>query len=142
VLAYLAVVLADRPAAAIFVDLDRFKPVNDTLGHAAGDELLVKVAERLAGLLRDEDVVGRIGGDEFLLVLPGVGDPDEAKAIGERVHEALHRPFEISGEVVAIGASIGVACGPEGSTSDDLVAHADEAMYVSKREGAGRPVVG
>jgi diguanylate cyclase (GGDEF)-like protein/PAS domain S-box-containing protein len=129
-----------RPPAVIFVDLDKFKPINDTLGHAAGDELLVHTATGLTALLRHDDAIGRIGGDEFLLLCRNVESVAEASAIAERVDATLHRPVTLSagnGATVRIGASIGVAMAGPGDDADSLVARADDAMYVAKRQGGG-----
>ena len=126
--------------AVIFIDLDKFKPVNDTLGHGAGDELLVDVAGRLKELLRADDIVGRIGGDEFLLVCPGLERPERAVAIAERIAAVLRGSIQLSSGVVQVQASIGVAFSDADSTSDSLVAQADTAMYESKRRGRGLPV--
>jgi diguanylate cyclase (GGDEF)-like protein/PAS domain S-box-containing protein len=130
-----------RPPAVIFVDLDKFKPVNDSLGHAAGDELLVHAATGLTALLRHDDAIGRIGGDEFLLLCRNVAGVAEAAAIAERVVETLHRPLDLStGGTVRIGASIGIAVAEPGDDADSLIAHADAAMYVAKRRGGGEAV--
>ena len=128
-------VAADGPGTGVvFVDLDRFKPVNDELGHAAGDELLVEVGERLRKAVRDVDLVGRVGGDEFLVVCPGVATPDVVDAIAGRVAEVLARPVSISEDhLVRPRASIGVAWAPAGTDPTALVARADAAMYQSKR---------
>jgi diguanylate cyclase (GGDEF)-like protein/PAS domain S-box-containing protein len=126
--------------AVIFIDLDKFKPVNDTLGHSAGDELLVNVAERLKELLRADDIVGRIGGDEFLLVCPGLERTERAVTIAERIAHVLRGSIQLSSGVVQVQASIGVAFSGAESTSDSLVAQADTAMYESKRRGRGLPV--
>lgn len=126
--------------AVIFIDLDKFKPVNDTLGHGAGDELLVDVAGRLKELLRADDIVGRIGGDEFLLVCPRLERPERAVAIAERIAAVLRRSIQLSAGVVQVQASVGVAFSDADSTSDSLVAQADTAMYESKRRGRGLPV--
>jgi diguanylate cyclase (GGDEF)-like protein/PAS domain S-box-containing protein len=126
--------------AVIFIDLDKFKPVNDTLGHSAGDELLVSVADRLKELLRADDIVGRIGGDEFLLVCPGLERPERAVTIAERIAHVLRGSIQLSSGVVQVQASIGVAFSGTDSTSDSLVAQADTAMYESKRRGRGLPV--
>jgi diguanylate cyclase (GGDEF)-like protein/PAS domain S-box-containing protein len=126
----------------VYVDLDRFKPVNDRLGHAAGDELLVLVAERLRQASRDSDVAGRLGGDEFLVVLREIPGPDMAMRAAQRICEALCDTFELSGGTVELGASIGVACSPGGAvTVEDLVKRADAAMYRSKEQGRCVPVL-
>jgi diguanylate cyclase (GGDEF)-like protein/PAS domain S-box-containing protein len=126
----------------IYVDLDGFKPVNDTLGHAAGDELLVLVAERLRQASRDRDVVGRIGGDEFIVVLRDISGPDTAITAAARIAERLCEGYDVAGERVKLGASIGVACssGREVS-SEELVRRADVAMYRSKEGGNSEPAL-
>lgn len=123
--------------AVLFVDLDRFKTVNDTHGHAVGDALLTVVARRLIGHARDGDRVGRIGGDEFLLVCPGVADRAGALALAGRVHNHLRGTFRLAGVTLQLAASVGVAMGQPGATADDLVARSDDAMYRAKRTGAG-----
>jgi diguanylate cyclase (GGDEF)-like protein/PAS domain S-box-containing protein len=126
----------------VYVDLDRFKPVNDKLGHAAGDELLVLVAERLRHVSRDSDVAGRLGGDEFLIVLREIPGADMAMRAAERICEALCDTFELSGGTVELGASIGVACSHDGAvTAEELVKRADAAMYRSKEQGRCVPVL-
>jgi diguanylate cyclase (GGDEF)-like protein/PAS domain S-box-containing protein len=126
--------------AVIFIDLDKFKPVNDTLGHGAGDELLAAVADRLKELLRADDIVGRIGGDEFLLVCPRLERPQRAVVIAERIARVLRGSIQLANGVVQVQGSIGVAFSGPDSTSDSLVAQADTAMYESKRRGRGLPV--
>jgi diguanylate cyclase (GGDEF)-like protein/PAS domain S-box-containing protein len=126
----------------VYVDLDRFKPVNDRLGHAAGDELLVLVAERLRQASRDSDVAGRLGGDEFLIVLREIPGADMAMRAAGRICEALCDTFELSSGKVELGASIGVACSHDGAlTAEDLVKRADAAMYRSKEHGQCVPVL-
>jgi diguanylate cyclase (GGDEF)-like protein/PAS domain S-box-containing protein len=126
--------------AVVFVDVDRFKTVNDRYGHAAGDELLSIVAQRLRGAVREDDMVGRIGGDEFLVLCPDVGGPDQALRLAGRLAEAQGEEVRLAKGSVAVRLSIGVAWSSgEGSDADELVAQADNAMYESKREGAGRP---
>ena len=128
--------------AAIFVDLDRFKAVNDSLGHAAGDELLRIVADRLSIAVRADDALGRIGGDEFLVVCSGIRDVGPARRVAERISRALQRPVHVAGTTLDMQASLGVAySGRRSITADALVARADAAMYESKRQGLGRPVV-
>jgi diguanylate cyclase (GGDEF)-like protein/PAS domain S-box-containing protein len=128
--------------AAMFIDLDRFKPVNDMLGHAAGDDLLVAVAERLRTLVRDGDVVGRVGGDEFLIVCPDLAWADDAMPIARRIASTLCEPIQLGGMTVRIGASVGVAWSdaPD-ATPDSLVAAADDAMYRSKRGGRSEAIL-
>jgi len=123
----------------IFVDLDRFKEVNDSLGHTAGDRLLVQVAERLMTAARDSDLVGRLGGDEFLVVCPGVAGAAEALRIGERIAFVLGSArVEVGGEWVLPRVSIGVAWSPPASCSADaLVGRADTAMHESRRRRRG-----
>jgi diguanylate cyclase (GGDEF)-like protein/PAS domain S-box-containing protein len=127
--------------AVVFIDLDKLKPVNDTLGHDAGDELLALTAARLTGVLRRDDIVGRIGGDEFLVVCRGIESPDSALAMGHRVREALVFPAPLRAGRVDVAASIGVAWSAAGTPATDLVRLADRAMYVSKQEGRSRPVL-
>ena len=126
--------------AVMFVDLDRFKAVNDRHGHATGDELLSVVAHRLQGAVRAEDMVGRIGGDEFLVLCPDIGGPEQAMKLAERLSDALREEVGVAtGNIVQL-VSVGVAWS-EGADADadKLVALADDAMYESKREAAGRP---
>ncbi len=129
--------------AAVFVDLDDFKAVNDRLGHAVGDAVLVAVGERLRRAVREGDVVGRLGGDEFLLVCRGVGDGATAQELGARVAASLRAPVELHGHRVEPRASVGVAWAGESGTTDAeaLVARADQAMYRSKRNAGGKPVL-
>jgi diguanylate cyclase (GGDEF)-like protein/PAS domain S-box-containing protein len=142
-LAFLERALGDPAGgtAVVFVDLDRLKPVNDRLGHDAGDELLAVTAARLSAVLRSDDIVGRIGGDEFLVVCRGLESPDSALAMGHRVREALVVPAELRAGTVEVAASIGVAWAAAGMDATDLVRLADRAMYVSKQEGRSRPVL-
>jgi diguanylate cyclase (GGDEF)-like protein/PAS domain S-box-containing protein len=123
--------------AVLFVDLDRFKSVNDTHGHAVGDQLLCLVARRLTGQARRSDLIGRIGGDEFLLVCPGVADRTQAMAVARRVHDRLHGTFVVAGIRLRLAASVGVVMAGPRSTADQLVAGADEAMYRAKKSGGG-----
>ncbi len=140
-LAVLEASLAAGPTAVVFVDLDDFKPVNDTLGHDAGDELLVTTAARLAGVLRRDDIVGRIGGDEFLVVSRGVDGPEAAAGLGARIREALTVPATIAAGTVPLRASLGVAWAGPGTDAAALVKRADRAMYASKGGRRGEPVL-
>jgi diguanylate cyclase (GGDEF)-like protein len=123
-------------AAVLFCDLDRFKQVNDVLGHAAGDELLRQVAARLRGALRPGDTVGRLSGDEFAVLLPGVTDEAAADEVARRVVSCFDEPFRIEGRQLRVTTSVGVAVhdGPDGRP-DWLLRAADAAMYVAKRRG-------
>jgi len=131
----------ERLTGVVYIDLDEFKLLNDTHGHAAGDEVLVEVAQRIRDVLRDGDKVGRLGGDEFLVVCRGLADPDQALSIAGRVRESLCGPAMLSVGPIALSASIGVAIGTPGIAVDDLVARADAAMYTSKQERCGRVVL-
>jgi diguanylate cyclase (GGDEF)-like protein len=129
--------LAAGPTAVVLLDLDRFKDVNDALGHRYGDRLLCHVGERIAHELRDDDTLARLGGDEFCVLLPGVDDPAVAAAVAERVTASLHEPFEVDGMALAVGASAGVAVAPtHGDTVDLLLQRADVAMYTAKSNRA------
>jgi diguanylate cyclase (GGDEF)-like protein/PAS domain S-box-containing protein len=122
--------------ALLFIDLDRFKPVNDELGHAAGDALLQQVAQRLKGSLREEDTVARVGGDEFVAVLPDLRGEDAHTRAADMIVKALREPFHIGDHVVEISCSIGVALLPrDASNAETLVAKADAAMYRAKEAG-------
>ncbi len=122
--------------AVMFLDLDRFKIVNDTLGHGAGDELLQQVASRLKACLRRCDTLSRLGGDEFLVVLADLNDRRDAVMIAEKFIESLRLPFALAGQLVHISASIGIAVYPfDGESVDDLIRNADVAMYQMKSQG-------
>jgi diguanylate cyclase (GGDEF)-like protein/PAS domain S-box-containing protein len=124
------------PFALLGIDLDRFKAVNDTLGHPLGDKLLKRVADRLRAAVREGDVVARIGGDEFSILLTGPVTPDNAALLSGRIVEMIRRPFIIDGEVVGIGASVGVALAPQdGASAVTLMKRADLALYRAKSEG-------
>lgn len=128
--------------AVIFLDLDGFKAVNDQHGHGAGDTVLITVAARLRDAVRGADVVGRLGGDEFLVICPDVADPAAALALGERVAAHVAGPLDLGAGDVPIRPSVGVAWSAPGDrVPDGLIARADAAMYQSKREHAGRTVV-
>ncbi|BCJ54249.1 hypothetical protein Asp14428_57240 [Actinoplanes sp. NBRC 14428] len=120
----------------LFIDLDRFKPVNDSLGHAAGDELLAEVARRLRSCLRDGDTSSRLGGDEFAVLLPAAGLAD-AVAVAERISGQIRAPFEVLGNLVHVNASIGVAVSTAGQDAAQVLHDADVAMYRSKKLGEG-----
>ena len=122
--------------ALLCLDLDHFKEVNDTLGHPIGDELLCVVAERLRGAIRESDTVARLGGDEFAIIQAAVGRPEPARSLARRIIEALAAPFQIGGNPVSIGASIGISMAPtDGRSYDVLLKNADLALYRAKAEG-------
>jgi diguanylate cyclase (GGDEF)-like protein len=123
-------------AALVMVDLDRFKAVNDTLGHAAGDEVLRQTARRLRAAVRYTDVTARFGGDEFALLLGGLPDREAAERVVDRVHGRLCEPLSIGSKDVSIGASFGVVFLDEESPMDVLES-ADRAMYLAKHAGGG-----
>ncbi len=137
--------LADRRTtslAVLFLDIDSFKTVNDTLGHAAGDQLLVQVAGRIRTELRAGDTAARVGGDEFVVLLDEVATSEAALAVAHRLNETLRAPYEIGLHRHITTTSIGVAIGPEDLvTADAMVAAADAAMYDAKRSGRGRCVL-
>jgi diguanylate cyclase (GGDEF)-like protein/PAS domain S-box-containing protein len=127
--------------AVLFIDLDRFKPVNDSLGHKAGDTLLKQVAARLSGIVRDCDTTARLGGDEFAILLAGESGERQqvTAAVAQRILDALAAPFVIEGREIATGASIGISFYPaDGSTPEMLIKHADVAMYQAKHGGRNR----
>ena len=122
--------------AVMFIDLDRFKLVNDTLGHAVGDEMLQQVAARLKSCLRRCDTLSRLGGDEFTVVLPELSNRPDAALIADKFIDCLRQPFQLAGQSVHISASIGIAVYPEhGKTVDELLRHSDVAMYHMKAQG-------
>lgn len=126
----------------LFVDLDDFKQINDSYGHAAGDAILVRVAERLVAAVRAEDVVGRQSGDEFAVLLAHVGNPDESIVSAARILRELRRPILLGANAIAVSGTIGVAVATEaGATAEDLLTQADAAMYTAKADGKGRYAV-
>lgn len=128
----------DRPFALVALDLDRFKMVNDTLGHAVGDALLVKAAARLRGAVRAGDLVARLGGDEFTVAQLAPGQPESATALAQRLCELMARPFVVNGQILNIGTSIGIALYPQdGRDHATLARNADLALYRAKAEGRG-----
>jgi diguanylate cyclase (GGDEF)-like protein len=126
--------------AVFFLDLDNFKEINDTLGHAIGDEVLQQVARRLESVVRESDTVSRHGGDEFLVLLAEVRDESGAAAIAAKIGAALAEPCQAGGHALALSASLGIAIYPEdGEDPASLISHADAAMYRAKRSGRGDP---
>jgi diguanylate cyclase (GGDEF)-like protein len=124
--------------AVLFVDLDDFKTVNDSLGHATGDELLRQVAKRLDECVRTADTVARLGGDEFAVLVEAARGPDDGEEVAVRIHAGLQPPFQIDGHELFIQASVGIALAESGSTTEELMRNADTAMYAAKATGKGR----
>jgi diguanylate cyclase (GGDEF)-like protein/PAS domain S-box-containing protein len=128
----------DEHLAVLYLDLDRFKSVNDTLGHPLGDALLCAVTERLTRLVRGTDTVARLGGDEFAILQVGIQQPNGATALATRIIEAIAEPFDIEGHQIVIGTSVGVALAPtDGEEPDQLLKNADMALYRAKADGRG-----
>jgi diguanylate cyclase (GGDEF)-like protein/PAS domain S-box-containing protein len=122
--------------ALLYIDVDEFKGINDSLGHNVGDELLKAVAARIRGCLKSNDLIARLGGDEFAVIQTGVEDPSEVIAFVTRIHEAIRRPYHLLGHQLSIDASIGIALAPrDGTELDQLIKNADLAMYGAKEEG-------
>jgi diguanylate cyclase (GGDEF)-like protein/PAS domain S-box-containing protein len=128
----------DERLAVLFLDLDGFKKVNDTLGHDAGDQLLVEVAARLQDCVRPSDTAARMGGDEFAVLLDDLKRPSDAARVAERILEALSAPYDLAGTEVRVGASVGLVANPSGQSGDEAVRNADLAMYSAKQSGKGR----
>lgn len=125
-----------KPLALLLLDLDQFKQVNDELGHASGDELLQEVARRMTKAIRGADTACRYGGDEFVIMLPFVDNPDTATALAAEIARRLCEPYMIDGHIIRMSVSIGVAVYPgDGQTFDNLMRQADIAMYRAKRTG-------
>lgn len=138
--ALLAAELDPSAGAGIFLlylDLDRFKPINDELGHAAGDEVLVVVARRMQAQVRSCDTVARLGGDEFVVLLQGLKSPEVAHRIAGTLSQVVQRPMEVAGKIISVGVSIGMAqCAVDGSDLASLLQKSDEDMYRVKRARA------
>jgi diguanylate cyclase (GGDEF)-like protein len=129
---------AEQLSALLFVDLDQFKQVNDTLGHPCGDQLLCAVAERLRAMLRPEDFVARFGGDEFVVFQQNIKSPDDAAGLARRIVDHLSEGYRIDNHLVEIGASVGIAMtAPAGVSADTLMKNADMALYRAKADGRG-----
>ena len=133
----LAIAKRDKAFLALmFIDLDKFKPINDTLGHHVGDLLLKEVAQRIQDCLRESDTVARIGGDEFVVLLPVIEAEQDAVGVAEKIRHALNRPFELDGHSLGISSSTGIAIYPEhGNEEKQLIRNADTAMYYAKTGG-------
>lgn len=129
----------NKQFAVLMIDLDRFKAINDTLGHLAGDELLKQVATRISLCLRDTDTLARMGGDEFIILLEGISRQEDAARVATEIVEDLSAPFKLTqSDAVRIGASIGIAIYPQhGTTSELLLNNSDTALYQAKDNGRG-----
>ncbi len=120
----------------LFIDLDKFKPVNDNFGHQVGDCLLREVAQRIRSVVRANDIVGRLGGDEFLMIVESATDTLQANVIAEKIIRQITQPFQIEGQSVTVGVSIGIAHYPkDGNSADRIIQAADAAMYKAKQSG-------
>jgi len=125
-----------QPMGLMLLDLDRFKPVNDTFGHEAGDKILKGVADRLKECVREVDTVARMGGDEFTIILEGFSHENDITRVARRITESLSEPFRLGAETTTIGVSIGITVYPtDDQEIDDLLRHADAAMYQAKQQG-------
>lgn len=122
--------------ALLFIDLDRFKDVNDTLGHHVGDQLLVEAAKRIVSCVRESDIVSRLGGDEFTVILSEITDVNRIKNVAHAIIHSLSQPYQLGGEDIFVSASIGITVYPtDAANTSDLLRNADQAMYLSKSEG-------
>ena len=129
----------DAAHALCYLDLDRFKAVNDTCGHTAGDNMLREIATIIKEAVRDSDTVGRIGGDEFVVLLNTIRVPEHALAVAEKIRASLNQSFQLAEHPVLISASLGIAVYPEhGNEKKQLMRHADSAMYRAKKMGGNR----
>ncbi len=130
---------SDHSCGVLFLDLDRFKEINDVLGHAAGDVVLIAVAERLHAVLRPQDSAARLGGDEFAVLVEGIHATDDLETVAKRILSEMLRPFDIFGHFIQVGASIGAAvAGSDHTSADLLIRDADFAMYRAKQTGGGQ----
>jgi diguanylate cyclase (GGDEF)-like protein len=129
----------ERRFALLFIDLDGFKAVNDHYGHDAGDYLLFEIARRLRAAIRDSDTAGRMGGDEFTVLLDNIARPEDATAVADKIRSSLSEPIEIpAGSRVTVGASVGIAVFPDdGDDGETVLKAADSAMYAIKLAGEG-----
>ncbi|MGZ4810490.1 MAG: diguanylate cyclase domain-containing protein, partial [Thermoanaerobaculia bacterium] len=125
-----------KPLGVMFIDLDHFKSINDTLGHTAGDELLLEMSQRLRRCVREDDTVARLGGDEFTIILADLRQPEDAAHVAQKVIEAVQKPLNLGGVPVEVSASIGIAIYPvDGNDAESLLRNADSAMYRAKESG-------
>lgn len=133
---------AKSMVAILFVDLDLFKNVNDNFGHSVGDQLLKKVADRLNSLMRAEDTIARVGGDEFVILLGNLKSEHQAVLVADKIIEKIIQPFKVGTKTLKLGASVGIAIYPKhGANMQVLIKHADSAMYYAKRQGGGSSAI-
>jgi diguanylate cyclase (GGDEF)-like protein len=126
----------ERTIATLYLDLDGFKLINDSLGHDAGDALLCEAARRIVNCVRDSDTVARMGGDEFTVILCNLQTPDATDQVANKIIDAISQPFTINGKICSVSASIGIANYPaHGKTAEQLIKIADAAMYLAKHNG-------
>jgi diguanylate cyclase (GGDEF)-like protein len=126
----------DLPFALLMLDLDRFKPINDTLGHPVGDKVLKKIAARLKDCVRESDTVARLGGDEFAILQASAATQDEVRHLAQRILDTITEPLDVDGQRIEIGTTIGIALAPhDGADHDELIAKADQALYEGKKNG-------
>ena len=128
----------DTLTALMYFDIDKFKRVNDTHGHDVGDEVIAMFAARVAGAVRESDVVGRLGGDEFCMLMESLPNPEAAQKLAAKLIDAMRPAMEVGGVVLQVGTSIGIACHRPGMRADDLIRCADQAMYLAKQAGGNR----
>jgi len=122
--------------ALLFIDLDRFKEVNDTLGHEIGDMLLKETAHRLQTCVRESDTVARLGGDEFTIILESIADPGDVPLVAQKIVDTVSQPMRIDGHDITTTVSVGLSLYPiDSEHAEDLIRHADMAMYMSKKGG-------
>ncbi len=127
-----------HPFAVLYLDIDEFKSINDSLGHDVGDQVLVEIADRLRQVLRDNDTAARMGGDEFAILLDDLEHPTDAARVATRALEILRVPFDVAGRSMPVNSSIGIVVHTDGVTADELLRNADIAMYMAKHGGKGR----
>jgi diguanylate cyclase (GGDEF)-like protein len=129
---------SDHQVVAMFLDVDHLKRINDTYGHASGDDVLVEIGQRLSTTVSDADLVARVGGDEFVVLLGGIEDPARADATASRIERRLRYPIRLGDEQVVVGASIGVTTAVRGDTVATLLRRADDALYAAQLGGRAR----
>ena len=128
--------------AIFFIDLDKFKPINDKFGHKAGDFVLKTVAQRVQKMIRKEDTLSRIGGDEFTIIMENIINVDDIVVLSEKIIDVINKPINFQGKILTVSASIGVSISPDDSIhADTLLKYADDAMYLAKNNGRNRVVL-